>query len=104
LVAALFLSKSVALPTRDWLIEQLGLDTGAAVLAGRPSGHQVDRGAIVCACFNIGINTIVSAIADHGLVDVASIGAVLGAGTNCGSCRPALAGLLASAAKEVTHA
>ena len=32
------------------------------------------------------------------------IGAALGAGTNCGSCRPALASILAQAQQETLHA
>ena len=102
LVAALFLTERGELPTRDWLIAQLG-ETQAApsVLAGRAPGAAVDRGPIVCACFDIGMRTIVAAIRDQQLADVAAIGAAIGAGTNCGSCRPALARLLT---QEKTHA
>ncbi|MBO9698498.1 MAG: (2Fe-2S)-binding protein, partial [Sphingopyxis sp.] len=77
---------------------------GPQVLAGRAPGAQVDRGAIVCACFDVGVRTIVAAIRDQQLADVAAIGAALGAGTNCGSCRPALARLLAAESKEAVHA
>ena len=73
------------------------------MLAGRAPGAQADRGAIVCACFDIGVRTIVTAIRDQQLTDVAAIGAALGAGTNCGSCRPALAQLLAAQTKEAVH-
>ena len=100
LAAILFTTRTGTLPTRDWLIGQLGAAQGPAVLAGRAPGAQADRGAIVCACFDVGLKTIVSAIATQGLVDVAAIGAALGAGTNCGSCRPALARLIAQG-KEV---
>jgi assimilatory nitrate reductase catalytic subunit len=83
------------LPARDWLIGQLGAaQSGPAVLAGRAPGAAPDRGAIVCVCFDIGARTITRAIAEQKLVDVADIGRALGAGTNCGSCRPALARLL----------
>ena len=102
LAAALFVTRTGELPSRDWLIAQLGVAQGPAVLAGRAPGAQVDRGAIVCVCFDLGMKTIVSAIATQGLVDVAAIGAALGAGTNCGSCRPALARLLAEA-KEAAN-
>ncbi len=102
LVAALFLTERGELPTRDWLIAQLSAEQAAPiVLAGRAPGVQVDRGPIVCACFDIGLNTIVAAVRDRQLVDVAAIGAAIGAGTNCGSCRPALARLLA---QENIHA
>jgi assimilatory nitrate reductase catalytic subunit len=96
LVAALFLTERGELPTRDWLIAQLSEPQAAStVLAGRAPGAQADRGPIVCACFDIGLRTIVAAIHDRRLTDVAAIGAAIGAGTNCGSCRPALARLLA---------
>ncbi|KQN90958.1 nitrate reductase [Sphingomonas sp. Leaf231] len=102
LIAALFLTESGELPARDWLIAQLSApQAGATLLAGRAPGAAVDRGAIVCACFDIGMRTIVTAIRDHRLTDVAAIGAAIGAGTNCGSCRPALARLIA---EEKTHA
>jgi len=96
LAAALFVTRTGSLPTRDWLVAQLGeAQTGHAVLAARPPGATPDRGAIVCACFDVGMRTIVATIADQRLTSVAEIGASLGAGTNCGSCRPALARLLA---------
>jgi assimilatory nitrate reductase catalytic subunit len=104
LAAVLFVTKSGILPSRDWLIAQLAEAAAApTILAGRAPGVQEDRGAIICVCFDIGMRTIVSAIASQGLADVASIGKALGAGTNCGSCRPALAQLLAST-KDPVHA
>jgi len=48
----------------------------------------------------VGLNTILAAIAQDGLVSVPQIGAALGAGTNCGSCRPELAALLARHARQ----
>ncbi|MDY0958926.1 molybdopterin-dependent oxidoreductase [Sphingomonas sp. CFBP8993] len=104
LVAALFLTERGELPARDWLIAQLtAAEVAPTILAGRAPGAQVDRGAIVCACFDIGVRTIVTAIRDQQLADVAAIGAALGAGTNCGSCRPALARLLGET-QEPAHA
>ncbi len=67
----------------------------ASLLAGRPGGDTPDPGATVCSCFNIGVNTILRAIESEGLVSVEAIGAALGAGSNCGSCRPELGALLA---------
>jgi assimilatory nitrate reductase catalytic subunit len=103
LVAALFVTRTGELPARDWLIGQLAQPQGPQVLAGRAPGAQADRGAIVCACLDVGVRSIVAAIRDQGLADVAAIGAALGAGTNCGSCRPALARLLAAEMKEAAH-
>lgn len=102
LVAALFVTERGELPARDWLIAQLREAAAApTLLAGRAPGAIVDRGSVVCACFDIGLKTIVAAIRDQRLTDVAAIGAAIGAGTNCGSCRPALARLIAG---EATYA
>jgi len=102
LAAALFVTRDGVLPPRDWLVAQLAEPHAApTLLAGRAPGVAVDRGVIVCACFDVGMTTILDAIAAQRLVDVAAIGAALGAGTNCGSCRPALAKLLM---KDTTHA
>jgi assimilatory nitrate reductase catalytic subunit len=103
LSACVFLTRDGSLPPRDWLITQLGQPAAPTLLAGRAPGRPVDRGPIVCACFDVGMTTIVTAIAEQRLVDVAAIGKALGAGTNCGSCRPALAKLV-SAQQEIAHA
>ena len=95
LAAALFVTRDGTLPPRDWLVAQLAEPQAApTLLAGRAPGVQVDRGPIVCACFDVGLTTILAAIAGQQLTDVAAIGCALKAGTNCGSCRPALARLL----------
>ena len=94
LAACLFFARNGSLPPRDWLIRQLGEPAGPTLLAGRAPGLQVDRGPIVCACFDVGLTIIVNAIAQQRLTDVGAIGRALGAGTNCGSCRPALARLV----------
>ncbi|MFS0773797.1 molybdopterin-dependent oxidoreductase [Sphingomonas sp. 1P08PE] len=102
LVAALFVTRDGTLPPRDWLIAQLSaVQASPTLLAGRAPGAQVDRGPIVCACFDIGLSTILTTIAEQRPADVAAIGAAIGAGTNCGSCRPALSRLLAQGS---THA
>ncbi|MBO9476605.1 molybdopterin-dependent oxidoreductase [Shimia sp. R11_0] len=67
---------------------------GEGILAGRAGANQPDPGATVCACFNVGVNTILNAIDAQSLVTVEEIGAALAAGTNCGSCKPELAALL----------
>jgi assimilatory nitrate reductase catalytic subunit len=50
---------------------------------------------VLCACFSIGVNTISEAVRSRHLTSVEQIGAVLKAGTNCGSCVPELQALLA---------
>jgi assimilatory nitrate reductase catalytic subunit len=95
LAGALFVTASGELPPRDWLIAQLAAPTVApTLLAGRAPGIQADRGPVICVCFDVGLKSITAAIRDQKLADVAAIGAALGAGTNCGSCRPALGRIL----------
>jgi assimilatory nitrate reductase catalytic subunit len=96
LVAALFLSRMGALPNSDWLIEQLEAAeaNGIELLAGRPSAPAPDRGEIVCVCFDVGVKTIMAAIGSQRLASVDEVGVALRAGTNCGSCRPAIARLI----------
>ncbi|MEJ7933041.1 molybdopterin-dependent oxidoreductase [Sphingobium sp. AN558] len=105
LAGILIVTRDGLLPARDWLIDQLGADdVGASVLAARGPGRQVDKGAIICVCFDIGLNSIVAAIREQRLVDVPAIGKALGAGTNCGSCRPALATILSQLPTETLDA
>ncbi|HMR03218.1 MAG TPA: (2Fe-2S)-binding protein [Candidatus Competibacter phosphatis] len=65
------------------------------MLAGRPGQGQRDNGCIVCACFEVGLNTLTAAIRDQRLITPEAIGAALQAGTNCGSCVPELRQLIA---------
>ncbi len=105
LAAVLFVTRTGLLPSRDWLIGQLQAEeVGASVLAARGPGNQPDKGPTICVCFDIGLNQIVAAIRDQSLVDVPAIGKAIGAGTNCGSCRPALANILAQLPQETLHA
>jgi len=104
LAAVLFLTASGELPSREWLVGQLGRQQNLSVLAGRAPGARTDTGPVICACFNVGLVSIVAAIRDQQLTSVAEIGASLSAGTNCGSCRPALARILATQPVETAHA
>ncbi len=100
LESCLFISAAGGvLPARDWLVslfahESLLPADRASLLAGKPAVAGEDKGRTVCACFNVGENTIRKAIAEQGLDSVESIGRCLNAGTNCGSCLPELQALL----------
>jgi assimilatory nitrate reductase catalytic subunit len=88
---ALFVAPEPVLVSRQWAAGLLAAPTMDAarrsqVLAGRPGADLPDTGAIVCACFSVGINTIVEAVAG-GCHTVETVGLALKAGTNCGSCR-----------------
>jgi assimilatory nitrate reductase catalytic subunit len=73
------------------------LEPGArlSLLAGVEPGA-APAGKIVCACFSVGEAAICSAIRSGKLKTAAEIGAMLRAGTNCGSCIPELKKLLAA--------
>ena len=96
----IFMTATGRLPPRDWLAGLLAgpLDdeARAALLHGRPPGPAVDRGAVVCACRDVGARTIATAIA-AGCATVEAVGAATGAGTNCGSCRIEIGRMLAAA-------
>ena len=98
LSAALYLTRSGQLPSRDWVAAQLGLPdaTPTELLAARPSTPAPDRGAMVCVCHGVGDKNITAA-AYAGACTVAAIGEATAAGTNCGSCRPAIARLIEAA-------
>ena len=94
-VAALFAAPEPVDVARAHVASAFGAADAATLLAGRP-GDAPDHGRIVCACRNVGLNTIAEAVAAGRVASVAEIGALLGAGTTCGSCRPELAELLAA--------
>ncbi|MCB2060148.1 MAG: molybdopterin-dependent oxidoreductase, partial [Novosphingobium sp.] len=98
LEAALFVTRSGELPPREWVASRLGDDEAspAELLAGRPSTPLPDRGPVVCVCHGIGEHEIVEA-AGAGAETVAAVGEATCAGTNCGSCRPAIARLIEAA-------
>ena len=90
----LFVSPNPVVVSRSAIIALIGTDTSAlAALAGRNASDRPDPGATVCACFDVGRNTLLAAIAG-GASTVAALGDATCAGTNCGSCKPELAALL----------
>ncbi|MCZ0963756.1 molybdopterin-dependent oxidoreductase [Paracoccus sp. EF6] len=97
LQAALFISPEPAALSRSHVIASLGASCGGDVLAGRPGAQQSEAGALVCACLGVGMNTILQGIATRKLMTVEAIGKALGAGTNCGSCKPELKALIEAA-------
>ncbi len=95
---ALFLDSKPVGVSRSWAAEQLGLSHNAMdkrwlLASGRAPANTPDKGAIVCSCFSIGINEITGAILD-GCGSVQAVGEATCAGTNCGSCRAEISGLI----------
>ena len=96
LVAALFAGPEPLRLMRDYAATLPETD----VLTGRAPADRPDPGPILCACFGVGVNTILTAIETEGLASVEAVGAALSAGTNCGSCRSEIATLLAGAHRK----
>lgn len=96
---ALFLDRRPVALSRGWAAAWLAQPLADAsarwrLLAGRDGDAAADPGAPVCACFGIGENQICRAIREHGCGSLEAVGARLGAGTNCGSCRSEIAMLI----------
>ena len=91
LVGAFFAAREPVGVARSWIGESLGQIFAPAerlrLLAGRPGAQSRDKGAIVCASFDVGRNEILEVAARPGGASVEAIGLTLKAGTNCGSCR-----------------
>ena len=99
LSSCFFISKDNSLPDDQWL-DTLFAETTLSqrdrlsLLSGQPSAQTKPAGKTICACFNVGLNTIKDAIEQQDLTSVEAIGKALQAGTNCGSCIPELDSIL----------
>ncbi len=98
LSAAIFMDRGPVAVSRSWAVDLLkqqfeDLYLRHQLIAGRASEGQPERGAIICSCFGVGANEIASAC-QGGARTVDAIGKTLQAGTNCGSCRSEIQGIL----------
>jgi assimilatory nitrate reductase catalytic subunit len=98
LLAALFLAREPVAVARNWAVGQLTavhseIRQRFAIVAGRPGADQPDPGATVCSCFSVGTNQIIAAVRG-GCHSVQAVGAHTNAGTNCGSCRAEIRGII----------
>ncbi len=97
ITALFFAGPTPVVLSRSETIALIGTDIPPlAALAGRGLAGQPDTGAMICACFNVGRNTLLEAAA-NGARSVSALGEATCAGTNCGSCKPELKALLAEA-------
>ncbi|MXO61006.1 molybdopterin-dependent oxidoreductase [Altererythrobacter salegens] len=95
LAAALYVTRNGQLPDRDWIVRQFAApDAGTTeLLAGRPAAAPAERGNLVCVCFDVGECDIMKAL-EEGAETVKDVSSATRAGTNCGSCRTIIAGML----------
>ena len=89
---------------RQWLIKQLQVEFESPemcqkVLAGRADALMPDKGQIICSCMEVGINEILSAI-HTGSTSIEAVGKKTSAGTNCGSCRAEINGMIDATLRE----
>ncbi|PSC06306.1 nitrate reductase [Alsobacter soli] len=100
LVGALFAAPQPVALARGLLVEALAQTHAgscrARLLAGLAAAGAPDRGTIVCACREVGAKQIHAAIRT-GAANLDAIGERLGAGANCGSCRPEIQRLIQAA-------
>ena len=97
LEALFYASPAPVAVARSHAVALIGTPAAAAeALAGRPGADRPDPGPQVCACLNVGRNTILATIGG-GAASVEAVGAACGAGTSCGSCRPEIAALIQTA-------
>ena len=99
LQACLFLARdAAALPNEATMAALLNTPipdrARAGLLAGRPGTLGTETGLHICACFGVTREAVRHAAVTHRLKTVAEIGALLHAGTNCGSCAPELEEIL----------
>jgi len=82
----------------DWLGDLLDGDFAAsamrALLRGEPDAQQ-SGGKQVCACKQVGYNTLCKALREQGATSVEALSRATGAGTGCGSCLPELERIIA---------
>ncbi|MEM7240820.1 MAG: nitrate reductase [Pseudomonadota bacterium] len=97
LTAGLWVARQPVALSRSLVVAALGrpLTDGLAMqlLSGRASVGAPDKGAIICACEQVGAIEIRDAVR-NGANDIHAIGKACGAGTNCGSCRSELKAFL----------
>lgn len=96
---ALWIARTPVAVSRLWAASQLTEEIVDArgrfrLLAGRGGADRPDPGAIVCSCFSVGVNEIARAVLERQCLSVEAVGEALKAGTNCGSCRSEIKGII----------
>ncbi|MDR6287838.1 assimilatory nitrate reductase catalytic subunit [Inquilinus ginsengisoli] len=104
LAECLYVAPPGHLPDPEWLLARFAAEAPEidetdrrALLSGRAPAGAATEGRIVCACLGVGLDRILRALRDGQAIGVKDLGALLGAGTNCGSCVPELKEIVAHA-------
>ncbi len=88
-----------SLPERAWLSSLFSStekieEIRPTLLSGKPPIGTPNTGKQICACFNVGENTIRDLINTHKFTEATAIGNSCKAGTNCGACVPEIKALI----------
>nr|WP_246202068.1 (2Fe-2S)-binding protein [Sneathiella aquimaris] len=94
----LYASGSPLSVSRSWLCSKFEGDFNDpkarySVVAGKAPVNEIDKGAIICSCFGVGINEIADAVRS-GCCSVEAVGDATQGGSNCGSCRSEIAEII----------
>jgi assimilatory nitrate reductase catalytic subunit len=76
---------------------------GTPRLTTRRASDYVETEPLICACFDVGQETVRKCVADGSARNVEEIGLLLKAGTNCGSCLPELKRIVNRERNAQTH-
>jgi assimilatory nitrate reductase catalytic subunit len=87
------------LPERAWLSSLFSEadnmpEIRPTLLSGKPPVGSANVGKQICACFNVGENTIRDFICEQKLTTVSEVGKACNAGTNCGACVPEIKAII----------
>lgn len=94
LIGLFFASAQPVRLARPHAISLIGTEVPTlTAMAGRIGAGQPDPGRTLCACMNVGVNTVRNAI-NAGAMTTDAVGIATCAGTNCGSCKPEIEALL----------
>ncbi len=89
----------------DWLQglldEEIDASVERSIISGQIEG-KLAAGKIICACKQVGINTINSAIQEQQLSSVEAISEFTGAGTGCGTCLSEVEAILQEHSQELS--
>ena len=97
-------SEQLTTQSLDWLQSVLDLPLDSSIELTLISGiveGKLAQGKIICACKQVGINTITEAILEEGCQTLDSIKQCTSAGTGCGSCLPEVESILADKMAEM---
>ncbi|MEN8896496.1 MAG: (2Fe-2S)-binding protein, partial [Yoonia sp.] len=94
LIGLFFASAQPVRLARPHAISLIGTEVPTlTAMAGRIGAGQPDPGRTLCACMNVGVNTVRNAI-NAGAMTTDAVGIATCAGTNCGSCKPEIEAML----------